>query len=72
MLFLWAYAAITGSYAYLIGVLLLEAAFSIPQRRRVRQALHSAESPARDLDVLAHVLDRLERDALRVEQILVE
>ena len=57
-----AYAAITGSYAYLIGVLLLEAAFSIPQRRRVRQALHSAESPARDLDVLAHVLDRLERE----------
>jgi len=55
------FAALTGTYAYLIGVLLLEAAFSIPQRRRVQQALHAAESPARDLDVLAHVLDRLER-----------
>ena len=56
------YAAITGNYAYLIGVLLLEAGFSIPQRRRVQQALHAADSPARDLDVLAHVLDRLERE----------
>ena len=56
------YAAITGHYAYLIGVLLLEAGFSIPQRRRVQQALHAADSPARDLDVLAHVLDRLERE----------
>ena len=56
------YAAITGTYAYLVAVLLLEAAFSIPQRRRVQQALHAAESPARDLDLLAHVLDRLERE----------
>ena len=57
-----AYGAIVGDYAYLIAVLLLEAAFSMPRRRRVQQALHAAESPARDLDVLAHVLDRLERE----------
>ena len=63
------YAAITGTYAYLVAVLLLEAAFSIPQRRRVQQALHAAESPARDLDVLAHVLDRLEREDFRAARL---
>ena len=57
-----AYWAIAGDYAYLIAVLLLQAAFSIPQRRGVQQALHAAEAPARDLDVLAHVLGRLERE----------
>ncbi|MBF8301345.1 MAG: 2 protein, partial [Acidobacteria bacterium] len=57
-----AYGAMAGDYGYLIAVLLIEAAFSIPQRRLVQQALHAAESPARDLDVLAHVLDRLERE----------
>ena len=57
-----AYMAITGEYAYLIAVLLLEAAFSIPRRPRVQQVLHAADAPARDLDVLAHVLDRLERE----------
>lgn len=56
-----AYMATTGNYAYLVAVLLMEAAFAIPQRSRVRQALHAADAPARDLDVLAHVLERLER-----------
>ena len=60
-----AYAAIAGNYAYLIAVLLLEAAFSIPQRGRVQRALHAAESPARDLDILAHVLNRLEREEFK-------
>lgn len=41
-----AYGAIAGDYAYLIAVLLLEAAFSIPRRQRVQQALHAAEAPA--------------------------
>ncbi|MBI2828124.1 MAG: DNA mismatch repair protein MutS [Acidobacteria bacterium] len=60
-----AYGTIAGDYSSLIAVLLLEAVFSIPQRRRVQQALHAAEAPARDLDVLAHVLDRLEREDFR-------
>ncbi|MDA1184135.1 MAG: DNA mismatch repair protein MutS [Acidobacteria bacterium] len=55
-----AWMGITGNYAYLVAVLLLEAAFAIPQRSRVLRALHAADAPARDLDVLAHVLDRLE------------
>jgi len=57
------YLAITGSYVYLVAILLLEAAFSIPRRSRVQQALHAADAPARDLDVLAQVLNRLEREA---------
>lgn len=56
-----AYGVMAGNYAPLIAVLVVEAAFSIPQRRRIQQALHAAEGPARDLDVLAHVLDSLER-----------
>ena len=63
------YAAITGDYAFLIAVLLSEAAFSIPYRRRVLQALHAADSPARDLDILAHVLDHLEREDFRAARL---
>jgi MutS-like protein len=64
------YGAIAGEYAYLIVVLFLEALFSIPQRRRVQQALHAAEAPARDLDVLAHVLDRLEREDFKTARLM--
>ena len=63
------YGAIAGNYGYLIAALLAEAAFSIPHRRRVQQALHAAETPARDLDILAHVLDRLERTDFRAPRL---
>jgi hypothetical protein len=52
----------TDEYGYLVAVLVAEALFSIPQRRSVERALHGADAPARDLDVLAHVLSRLERE----------
>ena len=52
----------TGNYGPLVGVLATVALFSIPQRARVQRALHAAEGPARDLDVLAHVLDALESE----------
>jgi hypothetical protein len=52
----------TDEYGYLVAVLVAEALFSIPQRRSVERALHGADAPARDLDVLAHVLGRLERE----------
>ena len=58
-----AYWLATDEYAYLLAVLFLEAVFAIPQRRSVQRALHSADAPARDLDVLAHVLERLERES---------
>ena len=56
------YGVTTGSYGALVAVLVLEALFSVPQRAAVRRALHAAEGPARDLDVLAHVLGALERE----------
>ena len=56
------YGIVSGNYAPVVAVLVLEAVFSIPQRARVQRALHAADGPARDLDVLAHVLDRLERE----------
>ena len=56
------YGAAVGDYTALVAVLVLEAVFSIPNRRRVQQALHAADAPARDMDILARVLDRLERE----------
>ena len=55
-----AYWALTGNLAPFVVVVALEVAFSLPQRARVQQALHAAEGPARDLNVLAHVVGRLE------------
>jgi len=52
----------TDEYGYLLAVLFAEALFFIPQRRSIERALHGADAPARDLDVLAHVLARLERE----------
>lgn len=56
-----AYGALAGNYAPVVAVVMLEALFFLPQRARIQQALHAADGPARDLDVLAHVLDALER-----------
>jgi hypothetical protein len=56
------YGWATDQYGYLIAVLFAEALFYIPQRRSIQRALHGADAPARDLDVLAHVLGRLERE----------
>ena len=41
-------------------VVVLEILFSTPLRARVDKALHAADGPARDLDILAHVLLQLE------------
>lgn len=57
-----AYGVATGGYAPLVGVLVLQAAFSMPYRGRIQRVLHSAESPAADLNVVRHVLARLEAE----------
>ena len=54
--------AVTGNSSPFVALVVAEVLFSVPQRRRIQQALHAAEGPARDLDVLAHVLERLERE----------
>jgi hypothetical protein len=51
----------TGESGAFVTVLVAEIFFSVPQRRGIQRALHAAEAPARDLDVLAHVLAHLER-----------
>jgi hypothetical protein len=65
-----AYALVTGEYGPLMAVFALEVLFSLPQRSRVLQALHAAGSPARDLDILAHVLDRLERQDFQASRLV--
>jgi DNA mismatch repair ATPase MutS len=53
---------VTGNSAPFLVTIVLEIAFSVPLRPRVVKALHSAEQAARDLDVLAVVLARIEQE----------
>jgi len=57
-----AYGFATGNYGVVITVLVAQALFSIPQRARIQQVLHAADTPAGDLDVVAHVLARIEQE----------
>jgi hypothetical protein len=50
-----------GSEAPLQLALVLQVAFAWPQQRRVERALHRAAAAARDLDILGHLLEQLER-----------
>ena len=51
---------VTGSSAPFVAVVVIEILFSTPLRVPVDTALHAASAPARDLDILAHVLCELE------------
>jgi hypothetical protein len=57
-----AYATATGAWELFVLVIAAEVIYSVPLRARVQHALHASESPARDLDVLAHVAACLERE----------
>ena len=52
-----------------MAVVSAEIAFSWPLRERVLKALHGADAAARDLDVLAVVLSRLERETFRAARL---
>jgi MutS-like protein len=54
---------ITGNSAPFILTIVLEIAFSLPLRHRIMKALHGADQAARDLDVLAIVLARIEQES---------
>jgi hypothetical protein len=54
---------ITGDSAPFLFTILLEIAFSLPLRERIVKALHGADQAARDLDVLAVVLARIEQES---------
>jgi hypothetical protein len=53
---------ITGNSAPFVLTILVEIAFSLPLRGRIMKALHGADQAARDLDVLAIVLARIEQE----------
>ena len=57
--YVWAASGNSGPFFTVVGVEIL---FSLPQRRRTQRALHAAGGPARDLDILAHVLAQIERE----------
>ena len=63
------YALLTGDLGPFLAVVAAEIVFSIPLRATVQQALHAAEGPARDLDVLAHVVGCLERADLKTARL---
>ncbi|MGH9348490.1 MAG: MutS-related protein [Vicinamibacterales bacterium] len=56
------YSIATGTLGAIVVVALLEAVAILPFRGRVQHVLHAADQAARDLDVLAHVLEQLERE----------
>ena len=60
----------TGNSAPFVAILLVEMAFSLPLRERIVKALHGADGAARDLDVLAIVLARLERESFHAERLV--
>jgi hypothetical protein len=59
----------TGDPAPFVAALLFQMLFAIPQRRPVEQALHAADGPARDLDILSHILTHLERTEFASERL---
>jgi hypothetical protein len=52
----------TGDRRPLVAVIAAQTIFTWPQFRNLERALHGAEGVTRDLDVLAHLLERLERE----------
>ena len=51
-----------GSEFPLLVALGVQVGFAGPQQRRIERALHSAAAAARDLDILGHLLQRLEHE----------
>jgi MutS domain V len=61
---------ITGNSAPFILTIVLEIAFSLPLRHRIVKALHGADQAARDLDVLAVVLARIEQESFAAPRLV--
>ena len=59
----------TGDAGPFVIVVFLEILFSTPLRKVVDTALHAAEGPARDLDILAHVLHEIETQRFRAPRL---
>jgi hypothetical protein len=63
------YWVLSGDPQAVIVVAVLEVVLSFTRRKRIDQVLHAADRAARDLDVLAHVLERLERESFSSERL---
>jgi hypothetical protein len=52
----------TGDFSLILVVLAAQGLFQMTQRRQVDIALHGVDGPARDLAILLHLVERLERE----------
>ena len=55
--------ALTGDERPLLGVLIAQSLFTLPQLRRIEQVLHRTAAVTRDLETLARLLERIETEA---------
>jgi hypothetical protein len=62
--------AVSGNATAFLAVVVVEVFYSIPQRKQIQRALHAAEGPARDLEVLAHALHRLEQEQFHASRLV--
>ncbi len=60
----------TGDATAFLVVVMLEIVFSVPLRERITRSLHGAAGAARDLDVRAVVLARLERETFAADRLV--
>src|SRR5258706_501051 len=60
----------TGDPTAFLVVVMLEIVFSVPLRERITRSLHGAAGAARDLDVRAVVLARLERETFAADRLV--
>jgi hypothetical protein len=65
-----ALALVTGDARPVVGVLIAQSLFTWPQLRRQEHVLHSTDAAARDLDVLAHLLERLEQEHFKTPRLV--
>ena len=59
-----------GDQTLLVTVLIAQSLFVWPQLARTEHALHAAEGVARELDVLAHLLERIEREPVQARRLI--
>src|SRR5262249_55323068 len=64
------FAAATGNSSPFIFTIAVIVAFSFPLTKRTAKALHGADRPAHDLDVLSVVLARLEDEHFESERLI--
>jgi hypothetical protein len=60
----------TGDQRLLVTVIIVQSLFVWPQLARTEHALHAAEAVARELDVLAHLLERIEREPVQAPRLV--